>query len=312
MRPAKLPLSLIIQSETALPALRLEPKIPFMTSALKLFQGRFGRVALLDSDKDLVTHTHPQCHVLIKAEGADTSFHVRGRLHPLTRDTLVLVNGWEPHAKVHRASEERSTVLALYIEPAWLASLDRNLSVSGLQGFFPQSCARIPPHVRTLADRLMAEMLEPSLDERDQARWEIALFELMMSVIYEFSAWRERMEIYRASLQRLADPRITRAIRFMRDHLDASLSFDELAKLCNLSRPHFYYLFKECTSVSPALYFNTLRMESAFGRLTGEATSINLVAGSLGFSEPNHFTRFFRQNLGIPPSEYRRRVELFS
>ncbi|CAM9485518.1 unnamed protein product [Phaeothamnion confervicola] len=282
-----------------------------MTSALKLLQGRFGRVALLDSDQDLVPHTHPQCHVLIKASGADTSFHVRDRLHPLTAETLVLVNAWEPHSKVHRATHERSTVLALYIEPEWLAGLDANLSVSGLGGFFPEPCARIPAYVRALADRLVDEMLGSSLDERDQARWEIELFELMMSVIYEFSAWRDRMEIYRASLGRLADPRINRAIRFMKEHLDTGLSIDELAKVCGLSRPHFFHLFRGCTSVSPALYLNTLRMESAFGRLTGSDASISTLSDSLGFSEPQHFTRFFRQNLGIPPSEYRRRVELF-
>ncbi len=286
-----------------------------MTSALKLFQGRFGRVALLDSDKDLVMHAHPQCHVLIKAEGADTSFQVRERLLPLTEETLVLVNAWEPHAKVHRAAHERSTVLALYIEPEWLGGMDRNLSVSGLQGFFPRPCVRIPPHVRALADRLIAGMYalnDAPASAEAHARWEIALYELMMSVIYEFSGWRDRMEIYRASLNRLADPRINRAIRFMKQHLDTALSFDELARLCNLSRPHFFYLFRECTAVSPALYFNALRMESAFGRLGGGDTSINRLAESLGFSEPNHFTRFFRQNLGIPPSEYRRTVELLS
>lgn len=287
-----------------------------MTSALKLFQGRFGRVALLDSDQDLVLHTHPQCHVLIKASGADTSFQVRDRLHPLNADTMVLVNAWESHSKVHRAADERSTVLALYIEPGWLAGLDANLSVSGLGGFFPEPCVRIPAQVRRLADRLVGGMLESAPEAspggRDHARWEIELFELMMSVIYEFSAWRDRMEIYRTSLRRLADPRINRAIRFMKENLDTGLSSDELAKLCNLSRPHFFTLFRECTSVTPSLYLNTLRMESAFGRLTGSGSPINRVSESLGFSEPQHFTRFFRQNLGIPPSEYRRRVELFS
>lgn len=283
-----------------------------MTSALKLFQGRFGRVALLDSDKDLVMHSHPQCHVLIKAEGADTSFEVRNRLYPLSADTLVLVNAWEPHSKVHRHCDERSTVLALYIEPEWLSGMDKKLSVSGLQGFFPQPCVRIPPHVRALADRLVAGMFEPRRDAKSQARWEIALYELMMSVIYEFSAWRDRMDIYRASLGRPSDPRIKRAIRFMKEHLDTTLSFDELARLCNLSRPHFFYLFKECTAVSPALYLNALRMESAFSRLSGDGAAINTLAESLGYAEANHFTRFFRQNLGIPPSEYRGRVEVFS
>ena len=283
-----------------------------MTSALKLFQGRFGRVALLNSDKDLVTHSHPQCHVLIKADGADTAFQVREQFYPLTQDTLVLVNAWEPHCKVHRQSSGRSTVLALYIEPEWLSGMDHKLSISGLQGFFQRPCVRIPRHVRALADRLVEGMFEPQHDASDRARWEIALFELMMSVIYEFSARREHMEIYRANLRRPADPRINRAIRFMNENLDMHLPMEELARLCNLSRPHFFYLFKECTAVSPALYLNTLRMESAFGRLSADATAITSLAGSLGFAEANHFTRFFRQNLGIPPSEYRRRVELFS
>ncbi len=53
-------------------------------------------------------------------------------------------------------------------------------------------------------------------------------------------------------------------------------------------------------------------MESAFGRLSTDETAINALADSLGFVEANHFTRLFRRNLGIPPSGYRRRVELFS
>lgn len=299
-------------SETGIPLSLINRLESGMTSALKLFQGRFGRVALLDSDMDLVTHTHPQCHVLIKASGADTSYQVGNARHRLTADTLVLVNAWEPHAKLHPPCGERSTVLALYIEPDWLSGLDRDLTISGLRGFFPRACVRIPANVRSLAGRLVAEMFDDTPGEVARARWEIALFELMMSVIYAFSARRDRIEIYRASLRRPSDARINRAIRFMREHLDNGLSFDELARMCSLSRPHFFFLFKECTSVSPALYLNTLRMESALGRLSSAGTAINRLSESLGFSEPNHFTRFFRQNLGIPPSEYRRRVERFT
>jgi AraC family transcriptional regulator len=281
-----------------------------MTNALKFFQGRFGRVALLDSDHSLVTHAHPQCHVLIKARGEDTSFEVGGRLHPLTRDTAVLVNAWEPHAKIHEGAE-RSTVLALYIEPDWLAATDRRLSAAGLQGFFPHSCVSMPRHVRVLADRLIDEMFDADPDDGRGLKWEAMLFELMMSVLHTFSAWRDRVEIQRASLRRPSDPRVGRAIRFMRENLGGGFSFDDVARESHLSRPHFYYLFKQCTAVSPAIFFNTLRMEQAFSQLTSASTTINAVAAQLGFSEPHHFTRFFRQNLGIPPSEYRKTVELF-
>jgi AraC family transcriptional regulator len=278
-----------------------------MTHALKFFQGRFGRVALLDSDHSLVTHAHPQCHVLIKARGEDTAFEVGDRLHPLTRDTAILVNAWEPHAKIHERAQ-RSTVLALYIEPEWLAATDRRMSAAGLRGFFPRSCVTIPPHVRQLADRLIDEMFDANPD--DQLKWEGVLSELMMSVLHAFSAWRDGADMERAG-SRPADARIGRAIRFMRGNLGGGFSFDDVARESHLSRPHFFYLFKECTAVSPAIFFNTLRMEEAFSQLTGAATTVNAVANRLGFSEPHHFTRFFRQNLGIPPSEYRKTVELF-
>lgn len=283
---------------------------PGMTSALKLKQGRFGRVALLDSDQDLVSHTHPQCHVLIKAHGADTVFEVRGERHVLTRESMVLVNAWEPHAKVHRPGTGTSTVLALYIEPEWLAGYDPGLGIAGLQGFFPRAGVPVPAHVRAQADRLIACMFEPAQEQAQQWRWEAVLSELMIAIVYQCSAWRDRAALTRSSLRRLSDPRINRAIHYMRAHLDSRLSFDALARECHLSRPHFFYLFKICTSVSPAMYLNTLRMESAFDCLPGGRQTINDLAVRLGFSEPQHFTRFFRNNLGIPPSEYRRRVEL--
>ena len=281
-----------------------------MTSALKFFQGRFGRVALLDSDHDLVMHAHPQCHVLIKADGDDTSYRVGERLHRLGRDTMILVNAWQPHAKLHRNRRGRSTVLALYIEPEWLAALDSKLSVAGLRGFFPAPSVPIPAEVRQRADRLIGEMYEGAPDPQREVKWESALLELMMSVIYAFSAWRERGEITRADLRRPSDPRINRAIRFMHQNL-GGFSFDEVARHSHLSRPHFFYLFKQCMSLPPAIFLNALRMEAAFAQLSRPSTAITMVADRLGFSEPHHFTRFFRHNLGIPPSEYRNTVELF-
>ncbi|MGH9992996.1 MAG: AraC family transcriptional regulator, partial [Nitrososphaera sp.] len=89
-----------------------------MSTAIKIFQGRFGRVALLDMNASLVAHAHHHCHILIKAGGADSAFLVRGERQPLTDETAVLVNAWEPHAYTHAAPPgEQTLILALYIEP---------------------------------------------------------------------------------------------------------------------------------------------------------------------------------------------------
>ena len=63
-----------------------------MSDALRIAHGQFGRVALLDMDAPLVRHAHPHCHVLIKAEGADTQFMVRSWFAPLTGENAVLIN----------------------------------------------------------------------------------------------------------------------------------------------------------------------------------------------------------------------------
>ena len=71
-----------------------------MSTALRIAHGAFGRVALLDMDRSLVRHAHPHCHVLIKAEGADTQFAVGDEFVSLTDRQAVLIDGWVPHVVV--------------------------------------------------------------------------------------------------------------------------------------------------------------------------------------------------------------------
>jgi len=158
-----------------------------MSKALRIFQGRFGRVALLDMDGALIHHAHPHCHVLIKASGADTFFAVHDRLHPLRNDTAVLINTWEPHSYAHQPGAPPTVILALYIEPRWLAEMQRDFTASGCPGFFPQACGDLTPHIRRLADRMAAELMFN--DDVGDAH-EQALMDLMVALIDRFSEWR--------------------------------------------------------------------------------------------------------------------------
>ena len=113
-----------------------------MSTALRIAHGAFGRVALLDMDWSLVRHAHPHCHVLLKVEGADTQFMVGDRIYPLTAQTAVLVNGWQPHSYVHDPARPRTVILALYIEPEWLMAFRPGWAASGAPGFFEPSFRR--------------------------------------------------------------------------------------------------------------------------------------------------------------------------
>ena len=81
---------------------------------------------------------------------------------------------------------------------------------------------------------------------------------------------------------------------------------DELASQVGLSRSRFYDLFQVCTGFSPRAYLDMLCVETAISRLASTRQKIAEVAAELGFSAQSNFTRFFLNQVGVPPSKYRR------
>jgi AraC-like DNA-binding protein len=276
-----------------------------MSRALRIAHGAFGRVALLDMDRSLVRHAHPHCHVLIKADGADTQFSVGDSLVPLTDTQAVLINTWEPHAYVHDQRRPRTIILALYIEPAWLKEFRPNWAASGAPGFFEKPAGEVSPQIRRLAMDLAALMLANPSDSLTQ---EQLLSDLMISVIERFTPWRtlsHRLEDNDSNRTRF-DWRIRRAVNLIRLDPQMACGVDLLAKESGLSRAHFYRLFERSTRMTPHVYLNLLRMELAVKSVVHGDDSLSAISDNLGFSAQGHFTRFFRDHAGVNPSEFRR------
>ena len=79
-----------------------------------------------------------------------------------------------------------------------------------------------------------------------------------------------------------------------------------IASRVGLSRSRFYDLFQLSTGRSPRAYLDLLCVESAISKLSSGSRKIAEVSAELGFSAQSNFTRFFQQQVGIPPSRYRR------
>jgi AraC family transcriptional regulator len=274
-----------------------------MSSALRIAQGKFGRVALLDMNRPLVRHAHPHCHVLLKVEGADTQFSVRDDLVPLTNESAVLVNAWEPHAYAHDPRRPPTIILALYIEPRWLAEFRPNWTASGRPGFFAQATGAITPRIRALADDMARAMItEPAA----QTLHETFLSDLMIAVIERFTPWRETT----VSLRNLASgPSVDRRIRTVAAQIDADpgaiRQIDNLIAAAPVSRAQFFRLFEASMGVSPRVYLNAARLERAVQAVSNSEAHLSAISDSLGFSVPAHFSRFFHDHAGSSPSGFR-------
>ena len=281
-----------------------------MSEALRIAHGVFGRVALLDMDRSLVRHAHPHCHVLLTVAGDDTQFQVGGRVAPLTDELAVLVNAWETHAYIHDPRRKTAMILALYIEPEWLRSFRSNWAASGAPGFFERSAGTVTPLIRQLALDLAAEMVGEASSGHHQ---EELLSCLMIAVLERFTPWQS----VGTGLRELAyanaiDHRVRRAIGVMRANPAAQHPIDRLASEAGLSRAHFFRLFEASTGVTPHVFLNVLKVESAVEAIVGSDESFTSISDRLGFSAPAHFTRFFRDNCSVAPSEFRNVVRLGS
>lgn len=271
-----------------------------MTKALGIMRGTFGRVALLDMDTSLVPHAHPHCHVILKASGPDQVFAVENEHFQVREDTAVLVNTWERHHYVHRDYDVRTVFLALYIEPSWLKRADGSFAACEKPAFFERHGVLISDEIRKLRSRLVQCIQYEGYDDVHDV--ENIIFNLTAEIARQFADRRSGAQPERAAT---GDYRIRRAIRHMRESVRAPVDFDTVARESGLSRPHFNYLFRRCTGVSPRLFHNAIRVEEAVSALSGQKTQLATISDELGFSAQGNFTRFFQQHTGANPHQFR-------
>lgn len=95
------------------------------------------------------------------------------------------------------------------------------------------------------------------------------------------------------------------AKEILASNLLGSISIDEVAAQCSLSRGHFIRAFCESTGKTPHQWLIKLRIDAAKTCLTG-ATPISKIAKSCGFADQSHLTRVFKRIIGVTPAEWRR------
>lgn len=275
-----------------------------MNRPIRVIDGRFGRLILLEVGAPGTPHAHPEPTILLKHDGADTEYLIGNEPVPLTRGDIAFVNAQEIHADRRRPGSAPTRLLVLHASGQWLnESFPAVFGASGEQAF-PRRREEITPRIRQLADTLAVEIVNDQFLSSE--RLEFMLQELVLSIIDTYVARRRTSSLWRGS--RFEDSRIRRAIALLRAHPNKDLNMDDVASQVGLSRSRFYDLFQLCTGRSPRAYLDMLCVETAISRLAIGQAKIADVSAELGFSAQSNFTRFFLHQVGIPPSQYRRAV----
>lgn len=266
-------------------------------ASIKLFRGAFGHVSVLSAAADLVTHAHPEVHVIIWLEGDPGRMTVGDvELRPGPEEA-VCVNSLESHS--HHFSDGRpGSFLAFYLHPEWVRA---RLSPGRAGPVFRNPRVRLDRSLRARALLILERLLDGE-DAGDVGVYEVE--RMIETLIDGIGAAQAKGPARSAPGQRL-DHRIRKALALMEANVSGRLSLTEVARSVGLSRPHFFTLFKDQMSLTPNVYWNTLRMEEALRQIETSEEPLTAVACSLGFTTQANFTRFFRDHAGVPPTLYR-------
>lgn len=93
--------------------------------------------------------------------------------------------------------------------------------------------------------------------------------------------------------------------RLFLENIGQPMSVEEMARSLRMSASSLAHRCKELTGYSPMRLFMHSRMEHAKEILTGSLLPIKTISAQLGFENPYHFSRVFRNFMGNPPSAYR-------
>src|SRR5574339_501159 len=98
---------------------------------------------------------------------------------------------------------------------------------------------------------------------------------------------------------------IADVMKYIRQHIHEPLDRERLAAVAGFSVPHFHRVFTEHVGESAISYVRRLRLERAARKLRMGAVDITEVALAAGYDTHAAFSKAFKQQFGLSPSEFR-------
>ncbi|MCR8655813.1 helix-turn-helix domain-containing protein [Paenibacillus endoradicis] len=96
-----------------------------------------------------------------------------------------------------------------------------------------------------------------------------------------------------------------KAIQYMHNQIGSELNQNDIAYQVGMSRSYFSQCFKRFFGVSFGEVLRHLRIETAKQLLLNSQFSISEIANKIGFDDHKYFSRTFKTQLGVYPTEYR-------
>ncbi len=138
-----------------------------------------------------------------------------------------------------------------------------------------------------------------------------------MNKIMQVESMRDLMELVvsftirlaskvRGSRSRKMSYATKQVITFLVDNIRKNITLEQIAKSVHLSPFYLSHQFKKEIGMTITEYLTKLRLQEARKLLSNRHWSVREIAHLVGYQNPNYFSRIFKKEYGLSPSEFRR------
>jgi AraC-like DNA-binding protein len=187
--------------------------------------------------------------------------------------------------------------------------------------FFENRIIKINNNARTLLSRLLSEgrsaYMGP-LDAYDQKKLirspdcpfgaeqmiKLSLEALLIEFIRELPSPPKKTSLTYSTRETAANAAVEKICRYMESNYTKDITIGDLCRRFNMGQTCLKQVFREVTGKPPIRYLTELRLSEAKKLIREEQYNFTQIAELVGYNSVHYFSRSFRKNTGMTPSEY--------
>ena len=126
-----------------------------------------------------------------------------------------------------------------------------------------------------------------------------AQFSELFAKVFNICIWKKSSQVL------CSKDHFNYAVKYIEMHLDQPINVNKLCELLGITQSYLHRIFKQEIGVSPKKYITQRKIRQAKRMLSESNASVTSIAGSLGFADAIAFTKFFKAQAGVSPTQFR-------
>lgn len=259
-------------------------------------------------------HTHKE-YELVLLHGGNCRFLVGNQFFYLQPGQLLMLDGMTIHKAYVSGDPQDYERSILRFDSDWIRPLLQDINLERLLNLFEENSSGLIRIFKKRDEAIIENMIGEiatlvDLEENrlNEARLKLVVVQLLIQISISTDYIIRKDQGFRDEKTEIAE----KVSNFLFKNYHRSISIDDVSQAVNISKSYMSHVFKEVTGHTIMTYLMQYRLSKARSQITQEPNQlIKVISQENGFESEAHFSRFFKKNIGLSPSQYKKQYYQF-